>query len=226
MVKNLQKQFSALLGATPVVEKKAPSSFQFTWTEGDTDSPCFHGHSLQGLLIMKDQSLITKNSLYWLSTQKFCKRYACFQNSRSMRHDETSCSAWGVSLSFLLWSYNHTISYLPFFLPDFPKTPPRYLSDALSCPFFHCYIHVCIYMCIPKYISTPCSVFIVLHACIVCRADHLLLHNQWCALLWGRLFFLLSACLMPVVLCAMSRPHGLLSSPSILACLLSCSAQV
>ncbi|KAH0518535.1 Grainyhead-like protein 1-like protein [Microtus ochrogaster] len=73
MVKNLQKQFSALLGTTPVVEKKAPSSFQFSWTEGDTDSPCFHGHSLQGLLITKGQSLITKNSLYWLSTQKFCK---------------------------------------------------------------------------------------------------------------------------------------------------------
>ncbi|XP_049997874.1 TATA box-binding protein-associated factor RNA polymerase I subunit B isoform X2 [Alexandromys fortis] len=75
MVKNLQKQFSALLGTTPVVEKKAPSSFQFSWTEGDTDSPCFHGHSLQGLLITKGQSLITKNSLYWLSTQKFCKSY-------------------------------------------------------------------------------------------------------------------------------------------------------
>ncbi|CAH7301809.1 Taf1b [Phodopus roborovskii] len=75
MVENLQKQFSALVGSTPVVEKKNPSSFQFNWTEGDTDNPCFHGHSLQGLLKTKGQSLITKNSLYWLSTQKFCKSY-------------------------------------------------------------------------------------------------------------------------------------------------------
>ncbi|XP_021517255.1 TATA box-binding protein-associated factor RNA polymerase I subunit B isoform X1 [Meriones unguiculatus] len=75
MVENLQKQFSALVGSTPMVEKKGPSSFQFNWTEEDTDSPCFHGHSLQGLLMTKGQSLITKNSLYWLSTQKFCKSY-------------------------------------------------------------------------------------------------------------------------------------------------------
>lgn len=75
MVENLQKQFSALVGSSPVVEKQAPSSFQFNWTEEGTDSPCFHGHSLQGLLIMKGQSMITKNSLYWLSTQKFCKSY-------------------------------------------------------------------------------------------------------------------------------------------------------
>ncbi|XP_036026916.1 TATA box-binding protein-associated factor RNA polymerase I subunit B isoform X2 [Onychomys torridus] len=75
MVKNLQKQFSALVGSTPVVEKKDPSSFQFNWTEEVADCPCFHGHSLQGLLIKKGQSLITKNSLYWLSTQRFCKSY-------------------------------------------------------------------------------------------------------------------------------------------------------
>lgn len=75
MVENLQRQFSGLAALTPVAEKKGPSSFQFNWTEEDTDSPCFHGHSLQGLLLKKGQSLITKNSLYWLSTQKFCKSY-------------------------------------------------------------------------------------------------------------------------------------------------------
>ncbi|XP_059104211.1 TATA box-binding protein-associated factor RNA polymerase I subunit B isoform X1 [Peromyscus eremicus] len=75
MVKNLQKQFSALVGSMPVVEKKGLSSFQFNWTEEGTDHPCFHGHGLQGLLIKKGQSLITKNSLYWLSTQRFCKSY-------------------------------------------------------------------------------------------------------------------------------------------------------
>ncbi|XP_048209387.1 TATA box-binding protein-associated factor RNA polymerase I subunit B [Perognathus longimembris pacificus] len=72
MVENLQRQFSALADSTSTTEKKAPSSFQFNWTAGDT---CFHGHSLQGVLTRKGQALITKNSLYWLSTQKFCKSY-------------------------------------------------------------------------------------------------------------------------------------------------------
>ncbi|XP_031322408.2 TATA box-binding protein-associated factor RNA polymerase I subunit B [Camelus dromedarius] len=75
MVVNLQKQFSALVDSTPAVEKKSPSSFQFNWTEEDSDRTCFHGHSLQGVLKKKGQSLMTKNSLYWLSTQKFCKSY-------------------------------------------------------------------------------------------------------------------------------------------------------
>ncbi|XP_038968895.1 TATA box-binding protein-associated factor RNA polymerase I subunit B isoform X3 [Rattus norvegicus] len=75
MVENLQKQFSALIGSAPEVERQAPSSFQLNWTGEDTGSPCFHGHSLQGLLISKGQALITKNSLYWLSTHKFCKSY-------------------------------------------------------------------------------------------------------------------------------------------------------
>uniref|UniRef100_A0A2K6FP12 TATA box-binding protein-associated factor RNA polymerase I subunit B n=1 Tax=Propithecus coquereli TaxID=379532 RepID=A0A2K6FP12_PROCO len=75
MVVNLQKQFSTLVDLTPTVEKKRPSSFQFNWTEEDTDRTCFHGHSLQGVLKEKGQSLLTRNSSYWLSTQKFCKGY-------------------------------------------------------------------------------------------------------------------------------------------------------
>ncbi|XP_014647622.1 PREDICTED: TATA box-binding protein-associated factor RNA polymerase I subunit B [Ceratotherium simum simum] len=75
MVVNLQKQFSTLVDSTPTVAKKSASSFQFNWTEEDTDRTCFHGHSLQGILKKKGQSLTTKNSLYWLSTQKFCKSY-------------------------------------------------------------------------------------------------------------------------------------------------------
>lgn len=75
MVVNLQKQFSTLVDSAPTVEKKSPSSFQFNWTEEDTDRICFHGHSLQGVLQKKGQSLTTRNALYWLSTQKFCKRY-------------------------------------------------------------------------------------------------------------------------------------------------------
>ena len=76
MVVSLQKQFSKLVDSAPNIEKKKPSSFQFNWTEEDSERPCFHGHSLQGVLQQKGQSLTTKNSLYWLSTQKFCKRYA------------------------------------------------------------------------------------------------------------------------------------------------------
>ncbi|XP_006898277.1 PREDICTED: TATA box-binding protein-associated factor RNA polymerase I subunit B [Elephantulus edwardii] len=75
IVVNLQKQFSTLADSTPAVEKKSPSSFQFNWTEENDDITCFHGHSLQGILQKKGLSLMTKNSLYWLSTQKFCKSY-------------------------------------------------------------------------------------------------------------------------------------------------------
>ncbi|XP_032028084.1 TATA box-binding protein-associated factor RNA polymerase I subunit B isoform X2 [Hylobates moloch] len=75
MVVNLQKQFSTLVDSTATAGKKNPSSFQFNWTEEDTDRTCFHGHSLQGVLKEKGQSLLTKNSLYWLSTQKFCRCY-------------------------------------------------------------------------------------------------------------------------------------------------------
>ncbi|XP_004609472.2 TATA box-binding protein-associated factor RNA polymerase I subunit B isoform X2 [Sorex araneus] len=75
MVENLQKQFSTLIGSTPATEKQSPSSFQFNWMDEDPGRTCFHGHSLQGLLKKKGQSLTAKNSLYWLSTQKFCKSY-------------------------------------------------------------------------------------------------------------------------------------------------------
>ncbi|XP_010627363.1 TATA box-binding protein-associated factor RNA polymerase I subunit B [Fukomys damarensis] len=75
MVVNLQKQFSALANSTPTVEKKSPSSFQFRWAKDDPARPCFHGHSLQGVLLKKGPALVTKNSLYWLSTQKFCRSY-------------------------------------------------------------------------------------------------------------------------------------------------------
>ncbi|XP_008248217.2 TATA box-binding protein-associated factor RNA polymerase I subunit B isoform X2 [Oryctolagus cuniculus] len=75
MVVNLQKQFSALADCTPAPGGKKPSSFQFNWTEKGTDRPCFHGHSLRGVLSKKGQCLVIKNSLYWLSTQKFCRSY-------------------------------------------------------------------------------------------------------------------------------------------------------
>ncbi|KAF6106579.1 TATA-box binding protein associated factor, RNA polymerase I subunit B [Phyllostomus discolor] len=74
MVVNLQKQFSMLVDSTPTVTRKSPSSFQFNWT-GDADGTCFHGHSLQGALEKRGQSLTTRNALYWLSTQRFCRSY-------------------------------------------------------------------------------------------------------------------------------------------------------
>uniref|UniRef100_A0A673ULH6 TATA box-binding protein-associated factor RNA polymerase I subunit B n=1 Tax=Suricata suricatta TaxID=37032 RepID=A0A673ULH6_SURSU len=75
MVVDLQKQFSTLVASTPTVERKRPSSFQFNWAEGGAARPCFHGHSLQAVLKKKGPSLAPANSLYWLSTQKFCRSY-------------------------------------------------------------------------------------------------------------------------------------------------------
>ncbi|XP_074144214.1 TATA box-binding protein-associated factor RNA polymerase I subunit B isoform X2 [Sminthopsis crassicaudata] len=74
MVVNLQKQFSVLVDSASNPEKKKPSSFQLNWTE-DQNTTCFHRHSLQKILQKKGKSLTTLNSLYWLSTQKFCKSY-------------------------------------------------------------------------------------------------------------------------------------------------------
>ncbi|XP_074065746.1 TATA box-binding protein-associated factor RNA polymerase I subunit B isoform X2 [Macrotis lagotis] len=74
MVVNLQKQFSTLVDSTPNPEKKNPSSFQLNWAENQNIT-CFHGHSLQKILLKKGKSLTTLNSQYWLSTQKFCKSY-------------------------------------------------------------------------------------------------------------------------------------------------------
>lgn len=74
VVVNLQKQFSTLLDPAPTVTKKSAASFQLSWAEGDPGRPCFHSHSLGGVLLKKGQALVTKNSLYWLSTQKFCRR--------------------------------------------------------------------------------------------------------------------------------------------------------
>ncbi|XP_063099644.1 TATA box-binding protein-associated factor RNA polymerase I subunit B-like isoform X2 [Cavia porcellus] len=75
VVVNLQKQFSTLLDPAPTVTKKSAASFQLSWAEGDPGRPCFHSHSLGGVLLKKGQALVTKNSLYWLSTQKFCRSY-------------------------------------------------------------------------------------------------------------------------------------------------------
>lgn len=73
MVVNLQKQFSLLGDSGPTVARKSPSSFQFSWTEEVAAAACFHGHSLRGILHRKGRSLTPRNTLYWLSTRKFCR---------------------------------------------------------------------------------------------------------------------------------------------------------
>ncbi|XP_005404456.1 PREDICTED: TATA box-binding protein-associated factor RNA polymerase I subunit B [Chinchilla lanigera] len=95
VVVNLQKQFSALADSTLTVKKKSPSNFQLSWAEDDPDRPCFHSHSLRGVLLEKGQALVTKNSLYWLSTQKFCRSYC--------KHVTTyEASNFSLSYQFLL----------------------------------------------------------------------------------------------------------------------------
>ncbi|KAK1333295.1 hypothetical protein QTO34_006836 [Cnephaeus nilssonii] len=75
MVVNLQKQFSTLADSVPAAARNSPSSFQFSWTGAAPGPACFHGHSLQGVLSRTGRSLTTLNSLYWLSTQRFCRSY-------------------------------------------------------------------------------------------------------------------------------------------------------
>ncbi|CAK6434850.1 unnamed protein product [Pipistrellus nathusii] len=75
MVVNLQKQFSTLADSAPTAAKHSPSSFQFRWAGEGPGAVCFHGHRLRGILCRKGRSLRTRNSLYWLSTQRFCRSY-------------------------------------------------------------------------------------------------------------------------------------------------------
>ncbi|XP_037007739.2 TATA box-binding protein-associated factor RNA polymerase I subunit B isoform X2 [Artibeus jamaicensis] len=112
MVVSLQKQFSALADSTPTVAKKSPSSFQFNWT-GDADGPCFHGHSLQGALEKRgrSQSLTTRNALYWLSTQKFCKSYC----KHVTTYEESNFS---LSYQFILNLFSFLLRINAYFLHE------------------------------------------------------------------------------------------------------------
>uniref|UniRef100_A0ACB8GDJ5 Uncharacterized protein n=1 Tax=Sphaerodactylus townsendi TaxID=933632 RepID=A0ACB8GDJ5_9SAUR len=77
MAKALQKQFRTLSCTEEHTEKKKPSSFQFHWTEGNSERPCFHGHSLEGILQQEGRVLITQDPQYWLGTAKLCKEKEC-----------------------------------------------------------------------------------------------------------------------------------------------------
>ncbi|XP_015265789.1 PREDICTED: TATA box-binding protein-associated factor RNA polymerase I subunit B [Gekko japonicus] len=77
MVTVLQRQFRSLSGAVEHTEKKKPSSFQLHWTEDDPERPCFHGHSLDGILQQEGHTLTIQGTDYWLCTAKLCKKNTC-----------------------------------------------------------------------------------------------------------------------------------------------------
>ncbi|NXV80078.1 TAF1B polymerase, partial [Atlantisia rogersi] len=77
MVVNLQNQFGKLSGSLRPAEIPNPSSFQFSWSEENTDGSCFHGHSLKGVLQEKRGLLTAKNPDYWLCTLKLCNEQLC-----------------------------------------------------------------------------------------------------------------------------------------------------
>ncbi|XP_054425764.1 TATA box-binding protein-associated factor RNA polymerase I subunit B [Pteronotus mesoamericanus] len=111
MVVNLQKQFSTLADSTPTVAKRSASSFQFSWTEGDPAGTCFHGHSLQGALEKRGPSLTTRNPLYWLSTQKFCKSYC----KHVTTYEESNFS---LSYQFILNLFSFLLRINAYFLHE------------------------------------------------------------------------------------------------------------
>uniref|UniRef100_A0A8C6ZML4 TATA box-binding protein-associated factor RNA polymerase I subunit B n=1 Tax=Nothoprocta perdicaria TaxID=30464 RepID=A0A8C6ZML4_NOTPE len=77
IVVNLQNQFGKLSGSWQPAEKPNPSSFQFSWSEENTDGSCFHGHSLKGVLQEKCGLLTVMNPDYWLCTVKLCTEKFC-----------------------------------------------------------------------------------------------------------------------------------------------------
>ncbi|XP_036118855.1 TATA box-binding protein-associated factor RNA polymerase I subunit B [Molossus molossus] len=111
MVVNLQKQFSALVDPTPTNAEHSPSSFQFSWTEDDPGRTCFHGHSLQGVLQRGGRSLRALNSLYWLSTQKFCKSYC----KHVTTYEESNFS---LSYQFVLGFFSFLLRIETYFLHE------------------------------------------------------------------------------------------------------------
>ena len=75
MTMDLQKQFRTLSGTVELPEKPKPSAFQLNWTEENTQSDCFYGHSLAGILQQKDDISTTLNRNYWLGTTNLCKEW-------------------------------------------------------------------------------------------------------------------------------------------------------
>lgn len=87
MVVSLQQQFDRLVGSPQ--KKKTPSSFQFTWGEGNPDKPCFFDQSLKHYLAKKKGSFTPVNNEYWLCTVKPCNLSHCKHLTKS---DESNFS--------------------------------------------------------------------------------------------------------------------------------------
>uniref|UniRef100_A0A8C8SJ38 TATA-box binding protein associated factor, RNA polymerase I subunit B n=1 Tax=Pelusios castaneus TaxID=367368 RepID=A0A8C8SJ38_9SAUR len=103
MVVDLQRQFGVLSGLVQVAEKQSPSSFQLNWAEENTNGDCFHGHSLEGILQEKGNSLTTMNTAYWLCTVKLCNEKLCGHLTHYKEPDFPQSYQFVLSLfSFLL----------------------------------------------------------------------------------------------------------------------------
>uniref|UniRef100_A0A8C0QR81 TATA box-binding protein-associated factor RNA polymerase I subunit B n=1 Tax=Chelonoidis abingdonii TaxID=106734 RepID=A0A8C0QR81_CHEAB len=103
MVVNLQRQFGTLSGSMQVAEKQSPSSFQLNWAEENTDSNCFHGHILEGILQEKGNSLTAMNTKYWLCSVKLCNEKICGQLTHYKESDFPQSYQFVLNLfSFLL----------------------------------------------------------------------------------------------------------------------------
>ncbi|XP_069742362.1 TATA box-binding protein-associated factor RNA polymerase I subunit B isoform X2 [Narcine bancroftii] len=82
IIHSLKKQFVRLT-SQPVLEKKRPSSFWFSWNEGILERPCFHGDSLKGYDNEKSEKIINVNERYWLCCLKICNEKSCRHLTRS-----------------------------------------------------------------------------------------------------------------------------------------------
>ncbi|XP_067878586.1 TATA box-binding protein-associated factor RNA polymerase I subunit B isoform X1 [Heterodontus francisci] len=83
MIHSLKKQFIRLTSSHQAVEKEGPSSFRFSWSEGNLERPCFHGDSLEAYDDEKSKRITTVNERYWLSCLKICKAKYCQHLTKS-----------------------------------------------------------------------------------------------------------------------------------------------
>uniref|UniRef100_UPI00398E3D1F TATA box-binding protein-associated factor RNA polymerase I subunit B isoform X2 n=1 Tax=Pristiophorus japonicus TaxID=55135 RepID=UPI00398E3D1F len=83
MIHSLKKQFVRLTSSHQAMEKRGPSSFWFSWSEGNLERPCFHGDSLEAYDNEKSKRITTVNKRYWLSCLKICKDKYCRHLTKS-----------------------------------------------------------------------------------------------------------------------------------------------
>ncbi|XP_051880972.1 TATA box-binding protein-associated factor RNA polymerase I subunit B [Pristis pectinata] len=86
IIHSLMKQF-VRLGSQPALEKREPSSFRFSWNEGNPERPCFHGDNLKGYDNEKSERIVNVNDRYWLCCLKICNEKSCRHLTKSeMKH--------------------------------------------------------------------------------------------------------------------------------------------